>query len=115
MPNMKTNNLLGGKTKRVAAPLDATGFSRPILYLMNLQLSLNQSSLMSLANFNGGIEQLNIETTTNTNISINTTTINMDSVNDLGLEKQGNNCLTEYKQMLAETVKEVVVKPDPND
>ncbi len=40
MPNMKTNNLLGGKTKRVAAPLDATGYHRPILYLINLQFSL---------------------------------------------------------------------------
>ena len=108
-------NLLGGKTERVAAPLDATGVNRPSLYQMNLQLSLNQSSLMSLANFNGGIEQLNIETTTNTNISTTATTINMDSANHLVLEKQGNNCLTDYKRMLAETVKEVVVKPDPND
>jgi len=81
-------NLLGGKTKRVAASTDATGFSRPTLYQMNLQLSLNQSSLMSLANFNGGIERLKIETTTNTKISITTTTTYMDSVNNLVLEKQ---------------------------
>ena len=40
MPNMKTNNLLGGKTERVAAPLDDIGFYRAILYLINLQFSL---------------------------------------------------------------------------
>lgn len=33
-------NLLGGKRKRVTAPLDAIGFKRPTLYLINLQLSL---------------------------------------------------------------------------
>lgn len=104
-------NLLGGKTKRVAASIDATGFSRPTLYLMNLQLSLKSEVLLSLANFNGGIEQLNIGTTAN--ISITATTINMDSVNLLVLEKQETTRLSDYKRILTETVKEVV-KPDLN-
>jgi hypothetical protein len=38
---------------------------------------------MSLANFNGGIERLKIETTTNTNISITATMTYMDSVKTL--------------------------------
>ena len=103
-------NLLGGKTKRVAASSDATGFCEPSLYLMNLQLSLNQSSLMSLANFNGGIEQLNIETTTNTKILTTTTKTYMDSVNNHVLEKQDITSLSDYKRMLAETAR-IVVKP----
>jgi len=106
-------NLLGGKTKRVAASVDATGVKRPTVYQTNLQFSLNQSSLMSLANFNGGIELLNTGTTTNTNMPTITTTINMDSVNLLVLEKQETTQLSDYKRMLAETVKEVV-KPDLN-
>ena len=108
-------NLLGGKTKRVAASVDATSFSRPSLYLMNLQLSLKSEVLPSLAYFNSGIEVPKIETTTKTNISTTATTINMDSVNPLVLEKQETICLTDYKRILAETVKEVVGNPDPND
>lgn len=107
-------NLLGGKTKRVAASVDATGVKRPIVYLMNLQLSLKSEVLLSLANFNGGTEQLNIETTTNINISTTATTINMDSVNHLVLEKQDTTSLSDYKRLLAETVKEVV-KIDTHD
>ncbi|MDF1875791.1 hypothetical protein JHD48_08590 [Sulfurimonas sp. SAG-AH-194-I05] len=104
---MKTNILHGGETKRVAASTDATVVvKRPTVYLMNLQLSLKSNVLPSLANFNSGIELSRIET--NTNISIKATTINMDSVNPLVLEKQEIICLTDYKRMLTETVKEVV-------
>ena len=40
----------------------------------------------------------------------------MDSVNPLELEKQETICLTDYKRMLAGTLKEVAVgNPDPND
>jgi hypothetical protein len=108
-------NLLGGKTKRVATSKDVTGFSRPTLYLMNMQLSLKSKILPSLANFNSGIELSRLETTTYTKISTKTTTINMDSVNRPVLEKQVINRLPDYKRMLAETVKEVVGNPDPND
>ena len=107
-------NLLGGKTKRVAASTDATGVKRPTVYQTNLQFSLNQSSLMSLANFNGGIEQLNIETTTNTNISTTATTTYMDSVNHHVLEKQDTTSLSDYKRLLAETAG-TVVKPDTHN
>jgi hypothetical protein len=62
---------------------------------------------MSLANFNGGIERLNIETTTNINILTIATTTYMDSVNHLVLEKQETICLLDYKRLLSETVKEV--------
>ena len=108
-------NLLGGKTKRVAAAVDATGVKRPTLYLMNLQLSLKSKVLLSLAYFNSGTELLRVETTTNTNISVKATTINMDSVNPFVLEKQETTCLTDYKRILAETLNEVVGNPDPND
>jgi len=108
-------NLLGGKTKRVAAAVNATGVKRPTLYLMNLQLSLKSEVLPSLAYFNSGIELSRIETTTKTNILTTATTINMDSVNPFVLEKQETTCLTDYKRILAETVKEVVGNPDPND
>jgi len=108
-------NLLGGKTKRVAASVDATSFSRPSLYLINLQLCLKSEVLPSLAYFNSGIELPRVETTTKTNISTTATTINMDSVNPLVLEKQETTCLTDYKRMLTETVKVVVGNPDTND
>ncbi len=107
-------NLLGGKTKRVAASVDATGVKRPTVYQTNLQFSLNQSSLMSLANFNGGIERLKIETTTNTKILTTATTTYMDSVNHLVLEKQEINRLMDIKRMLTETAIEVA-KPYINN
>jgi len=101
-------NLLGGKTKRVAASVDATSFSRPSLYLMNLQLSLKSEVLLSLAYFNSGTGLSRVETTTNTNISTTATTINMDSVNPLVLEKQDITRLMDLKRMLAETARTVV-------
>ena len=81
---------------------------------MKLQLNLKSKVLPSLANFNSGIEFMRIEITTNTNILKKATTINMDSVNNLVLEKQEHNCLMDYKRMLSETIKEVV-KPDYNN
>ncbi len=108
------NNLLGGETKRVAALKNATGFSRPSLYLMNLQLSLKSESLPSLTNLNGGTEQLNIETTTNITLLQTATAIYENSRNPLVLEKQVINSLTDAKRSHSESINEVTRNPLTN-
>ena len=78
---------------------------------MDLQLSLKIIISTELRQSNGCTECMNNNDDYKDNNNHKTTTTYMDSVNLLVLEKQETTRLSDYKRMLTETARIVVINP----